>query len=408
VGDTFDFVFEEDLTIDLLGPADTAQIWDYSGITPTTPFNTLGFFDPGLIQAPHTFTLSNAVHVNYRSQFGINPEFIIIDSNFIVAEGFIFQGGGGAPAQSIPLIEMDTFLKYPFTFGDTLNSNYFSKAMLESNNPNAEDTLEQHVEKRMKYDAFGTLKTIFGEYEVIRETERILQFDTITSTDQTTGLVTKTPIPYTTPGVDSSVITRFWSKEFSAPIFAHYFREIAEGHFLTQYMVGAIANFEYAGNLVVGDSITFTDNSSSNAQEFAWDFGDNLGTSNEEDPSYVFKTADTFTVSLTATNQYGGTTLAREMIIKDSTATSIQFSEINSLRIYPNPSTNFILISTEKSRLNGNVSIVDLTGKEVLFQKLTSSYKNTIDVQSLAKGTYIISVTDEHGKNGISTKIIVK
>ena len=408
VGDTFDFVFEQGLTVDIQGPADTAQVWDFTAITPSTPLNTLGILDPAIIQAPHTFTQSNAVHFNYRTQFGINPEFIIIDSNFIVAEGFIFQGGGGAPAQSIALLEMDTFLRYPFTFGDSLSSNYFSKAMLESNNPNAEDTLEQHVEKRIKYDAFGTLKTIFGEYEVIRETERILQFDTITSTDQTTGLVTKTPIPYTTPGVDSSVITRFWCKEFSAPIFAHYFREVAEGHFFTQYMVGAIANFEYAGNLVVGDSVTFTDNSSANAQEYAWDFGDSLGTSNERNPAYVFTTADTFTVSLTATNEYGGTTMAREMVIKDSTATGIQLSEINSLSIYPNPSTNFIVITTEKSMLNGFASIVDLTGKEVLAQKLTSPNQNTIDIQSIAKGTYVISISDSNGKNRISTKIFVK
>lgn len=52
-------------------------------------------------------------------------------------------------------------------------------------------------------------------------------------------------------------------------------------------------------------SVQFT-NSSENADEYAWDFGDDIGSSTDENPAYTYDEEGTYTVTLTATGD-GGT-----------------------------------------------------------------------------------------------------
>ena len=57
---------------------------------------------------------------------------------------------------------------------------------------------------------------------------------------------------------------------------------------------------------------TFT-NYSSNATSYAWDFGDNAGTSTEMNPTYTYTDGGTYTVTLTAT---GGTATANDIALQ--------------------------------------------------------------------------------------------
>ena len=50
--------------------------------------------------------------------------------------------------------------------------------------------------------------------------------------------------------------------------------------------------------------VTFTSNSI-DGETFAWDFGDNAGTSSEENPTYTYTASGTYTVTLTVTNASG-------------------------------------------------------------------------------------------------------
>lgn len=54
-------------------------------------------------------------------------------------------------------------------------------------------------------------------------------------------------------------------------------------------------------NVFTAEPITFTDNSVLEANSWEWDFGDG-NTSTEQNPTHVYEIADTFTVSLTASN----------------------------------------------------------------------------------------------------------
>jgi len=67
-----------------------------------------------------------------------------------------------------------------------------------------------------------------------------------------------------------------------------------------------VANF--SGSPTSGDyplTVAFTDLSSGSPTSWSWDFGDGVGTSTAQNPSYIYEAAGTYTVSLTATNAYG-------------------------------------------------------------------------------------------------------
>ena len=77
------------------------------------------------------------------------------------------------------------------------------------------------------------------------------------------------------------------------------------------------------------------------------------------------------------------------------------FSQIDGLKMYPNPTKNNLFIETA---LNGdiNVSIVNMLGKEVVN---TNVVNNTVNVSNLTSGIYIVKITEE-GKTSTKKLII--
>lgn len=80
---------------------------------------------------------------------------------------------------------------------------------------------------------------------------------------------------------------------------------------------------------------------------------------------------------------------------------SASFSQIDGLKLYPNPAKNNLYIETT---LNGdiNVSIINMLGKEVVNTKVIN---NTINVSNLTSGIYIVKITEE-GKTSTKKLII--
>ncbi|MFC1951344.1 YCF48-related protein [Chloroflexota bacterium] len=62
---------------------------------------------------------------------------------------------------------------------------------------------------------------------------------------------------------------------------------------------------------VVDTDVTFTDASTGGVTAWAWDFGDDSGTSTVQDPVYAYDTAGTYTVTLTVTNEDGDDELVK-------------------------------------------------------------------------------------------------
>ncbi len=84
----------------------------------------------------------------------------------------------------------------------------------------------------------------------------------------------------------------------------------------------------------------------------------------------------------------------------DVVLSSSSFSQIDGLKMYPNPAKNNLFIETA---LNSdiNVSIVNMLGEEVVNTKVTN---NTVNISSLTSGIYIVKITEE---SKIATKKLI-
>jgi hypothetical protein len=83
------------------------------------------------------------------------------------------------------------------------------------------------------------------------------------------------------------------------------------------------------------------------------------------------------------------------------TLSSASFSQIDGLKMYPNPTKNNLYIETALNS-NINVSIVNMLGKEVVKANVVN---NTVNVSNLTSGIYIVKITEE-GKTSTKKLII--
>jgi PKD repeat protein len=76
-----------------------------------------------------------------------------------------------------------------------------------------------------------------------------------------------------------------------------------------------VANYSANPNLCFGEDVNFTDNSAGSPTSWAWDFGDALGTSNLQNPTYNYFASGTYTAVLTVTNAYGSDTYSQTVTV---------------------------------------------------------------------------------------------
>ncbi len=139
-----------------------------------------------------------------------------------------------------------------------------------------------------------------------------------------------------------------------------------------------------------GETLTFT-NTSENATEYSWDFGDGT-TSTEENPMHVYQEEGTYLVTLSAVNGTGCTvTISEEIVVALSTNTEDQLLE-TSLNLYPNPTTGKLNIDLGVNYQNPltEIRMVDLLGRTV--RQLTGNQIGgnnlQIDMTDLDNGVY--------------------
>ena len=110
---------------------------------------------------------------------------------------------------------------------------------------------------------------------------------------------------------------------------------------------------------------------------------------------------DTYTGSVQVT--LGETVLDTVTLSGEVTDSSLgnTKNEIEGLRIYPNPANDIVTISSNTMAVK-SVQLFDVTGKQIMNVETSS----TINVSSLAKGIYVMKVTEE-GKTSTS-KLIIK
>ena len=75
------------------------------------------------------------------------------------------------------------------------------------------------------------------------------------------------------------------------------------------------------------------------------------------------------------------------------------------VNIYPNPANSFIYVDMKDQREETSYVVMDMTGREVLAGKLTADAVNTVNIEELSKGIYVIRIASAEK---VYTKLISK
>jgi PKD repeat protein len=80
--------------------------------------------------------------------------------------------------------------------------------------------------------------------------------------------------------------------------------------------VAPTAEFTSNSPVIVGEPMAFTNQTTgTQPMEYLWDFGDGIGTSTETDPSYVYASTGSYTVTLVATNSLGSDVVQHAAVV---------------------------------------------------------------------------------------------
>jgi len=178
--------------------------------------------------------------------------------------------------------------------------------------------------------------------------------------------------------------------------------------------VAPVANFTATPVPGAPLTIQFNDTSTNNPTSWAWDFGDNE-TSTDQNPVHTYAKAGNYTITLTVANDYGSDTETRNENFEISAISSITISPV-STQLYLNESKQFSAIAIDQfgknmsdvaftwSSSNESVGTVDASG---LFTSLVPGTTNVTassgNVSASAEVKVIGSTPDLNISSVIST-----
>ncbi|MFK7772544.1 MAG: DUF4465 domain-containing protein [Saprospiraceae bacterium] len=114
-----------------------------------------------------------------------------------------------------------------------------------------------------------------------------------------------------------------------------------------------------------------------------------------------------FSMSSTDVGNYGMNTpayFAVDNVVTSDGLVAVENVEANSLfEIYPNPASDFFILKNLENE-NTEVAIFDMTGK-LIYNNILTDYQNEINIQNLAKGTYMVKVQTE---TKVASQLLIK
>lgn len=144
------------------------------------------------------------------------------------------------------------------------------------------------------------------------------------------------------------------------------------------------------GFTVSGSAVLFQNNSSFGTS-YSWTFGDD-STSTETSPVHIYAQPGEYNVTLTATNECGSSSVTTTI---STTATGIASTDEVTFKLYPNPASTELFLTSTEGMENALIEIVSISGQVIQSQKLSSIQANNrtkIDVNGLVQGVYFLRV----------------
>jgi parallel beta-helix repeat protein len=149
----------------------------------------------------------------------------------------------------------------------------------------------------------------------------------------------------------------------------------------------------------VGLAAIFT-NTSTNGTGYLWDFGDG-NSSTDANPTHVYSSASTYSVSLTVTNACGSATFGPTLV--NVINSGIEENASMQVSLFPNPTNGTFNVTL--SDVNGSetvINVIDVTGKSILVKNIAAGVNQaTLDATTFASGIYSVKIS-----NGEFTKVI--
>lgn len=157
-----------------------------------------------------------------------------------------------------------------------------------------------------------------------------------------------------------------------------------------------VAAFSYTQN---EDTLFATDQSTGSVGTWLWDFGDTQ-TSTAQNATHTYPTTGLYQVCLTITDACGSTDSTCQMVL--ILITSMDENNTSSISgTYPNPVNDQLTISFANEMKNGQLEIVDQTGRVVQRLQNVSGKNITVDVKMLSAGIYLLRAIDENGSSAV-------
>jgi len=133
---------------------------------------------------------------------------------------------------------------------------------------------------------------------------------------------------------------------------------------------------------------------------FVWDFGNGNTSTINPNPTVTYLAAGTYGICLQCNGQPTECIQCLNITVPSNTSggtgtiTRIEEAQlISDIKVYPNPTNDFITIETESKKVNSNYVILNLIGQQILSGQLVDK-KTNIDMRNLHKGIYIIQIGD--------------
>jgi hypothetical protein len=148
----------------------------------------------------------------------------------------------------------------------------------------------------------------------------------------------------------------------------------------------------------------FTDASTA-ATSWQWDFGDAVGTSTQQNPTYTYAASGTYTVTLIVTNGCGTDTIT-QVVVADGIENHI--SEVGYV-LYPNPADGQFTVNFTAGTVGATtIALFDIAGKQLMNSEMNAQAAGTeveINTENLAPGIYLVKISDENGATYVRVEI---
>lgn len=133
-------------------------------------------------------------------------------------------------------------------------------------------------------------------------------------------------------------------------------------------------------------------NTSTNATSYLWDFGDG-NTSTDANPTHVYSSAGTYSVSLTITNECGTATFGPTQV--NVINAGIDENVGMEILLFPNPTSDRFTISFSPTVNETVITVIDITGKIVLTKNIPAGInQTTMDATTFASGVYSVKINN--------------